>query len=89
MLPAVGEKGDLLIELVALGLEHPKEPAFRFLIIRLHEGKALTGDGLLRFLTSLESHEALANDDFEATLLALGADVSAIDTHRKRTIGDG
>ena len=44
---AIGEKRDLLVQLVALGLEHLEEPAFGFLVIGLDEGKTLAGDGRL------------------------------------------
>ena len=41
---AIREKRDLLVQLVALRLEHLEEAAFGFLVIRLDEGKTLAGD---------------------------------------------
>ena len=47
---AVGEKGDLLVGLHALGLEHLKQPAFRLGVVGLHVAEtarpALGGNGL-------------------------------------------
>jgi hypothetical protein len=37
--PAIGENGDLLVQLMPLRLEHFEEPTFRFLVKGLHERK--------------------------------------------------
>jgi hypothetical protein len=51
-LTTIGEKGDLLVELVPLRLEHLEQPPFRFLVIRLYKGETLTGDRRLGFLAA-------------------------------------
>jgi hypothetical protein len=56
----IGEIRDLLVELVALGLQHLEEPAFGFLVIGLHEGKTLARDGLLGLFSPMKGQEALA-----------------------------
>ena len=84
---AIGEKGDLLVELVALRLEHLEEPAFGFLVIGLHEGKTLAGDRLLGLFPAVKGQETLARDHLEAALLPLRFHVAAIDPHGQRAIG--
>ena len=69
---AIGEKGDLLVQLVALRLEHFEQAPFGFLVKGLHEGKALAGDRLLGLLAACERQETLAGDDLEPALLRLG-----------------
>jgi hypothetical protein len=86
---AIGEKGNLLVELVTLGLEHFEQASFGFLVISLDEGKAFAGDRLLGLLTPRERQETFAGDDFEPALRALGPDIAPIDAHRERAIGDG
>jgi hypothetical protein len=85
---AIGEEGNLLVELVALRLEHFEEPPFRCLELGLDEGKALTGDRLLGLLTSRERQAALASNDLKPDWLALGTHVAPIDAYRERAIGD-
>ena len=68
----IGEKRDLLVELVALGLEHLEEPAFRFLVIGLHEGKTFAGDRLLGLFPTVKGQETLARNDFEGSPAPLG-----------------
>jgi hypothetical protein len=74
--PTVGEKGDLLIELMALRLQHVEQASLRFLVKGLDEGKAFTGDGRFGLLTLRERQEALVGNDLEPAWLALGADVA-------------
>jgi hypothetical protein len=61
----IGEKRDLLIQLMALGLEHLKEPALRFLVIRLDEGKTLAGDRRRGLFAPVKGEEALARNHLE------------------------
>jgi hypothetical protein len=71
---AVREKGDLLVELVALGLG-------------LHEGKTFAGDGLLGFFPAVKGQETLARDDLEETRFPLGFHVAAINPDGERALG--
>src|SRR5215510_5274462 len=83
---AIREKRDLLIELVALGLEHLEQPAFGFLIIGLDEGKTLAGDRLLGLFPTVKGQEALARNHLEGALLPLGLHVAPIDPNGERTM---
>src|SRR2546422_8488048 len=86
---AIGEKCDLLVELVALGLEHLEEPAFGFLVIRLHEGKTFAGDGLLSLVSPVKVEQTLARNHLETALLPPGFHIAAVNPHRQRSVRDG
>jgi hypothetical protein len=78
---AIGEKSNLLVELVALQLEHLEEPPFRFLVMRLYERKALTGDWRFGLFSPREGQQTLAGNHLEPALPAEGTDVAPIDAH--------
>src|SRR5215475_10013099 len=84
--PAIGEEGDLLVQLMALRLEHLVEPPFRFLVIGLDEGKAFAGHGGFGLLTPREGQEALPSDDLKPASRALGTDIAPIEADGERTI---
>ena len=76
---AIREKGDLLIELVALRLEHLEEPPFGLLVKGLHDGKAFGGNRCLGLLTPFEGQQTLPGNDLKPTSRALGTDVAPIE----------
>src|SRR6267142_257067 len=85
---AIGQKRDLLVELVALRLEHLEEATFGFLVIGLHEGKTLAGDRLLGLFPAVKGQETLARNHLEGALLSLGLHIAAIDPDGQRAMGD-
>src|SRR5438876_11597833 len=86
---AIGEKGDLLVQLVALGLEHLKEAALGFLVIGLDESKTLAGDRRFGLFPPVKREETLARDHLKAALLPLGFHVAAVNAHRQRPVRAG
>ena len=86
---AIGEKHDLLVELMPLRLEHLEQPPFGFLVIGLHEGKAFAGHRLFGLLTPREGQQTFPGNHLEPPWLRLGADVAPIDADRERAIRDG
>ena len=85
---AIRQKCDLLVELVALGLEHLEQPAFGFLVIRLDEGKTLAADWLLDLFSAVKGQKALARNHLETALLPLGFHVATVNPHRQRPVRD-
>jgi hypothetical protein len=71
----IGISSNLLVQLVALRLEHLEQAPFGFLVIGLDEVKAFAGDECLGLFTPCEGQEALPGDDLKPALRALGADV--------------
>jgi hypothetical protein len=67
---AIGEKRDLLVELVTLGLEHLTQAPRRLRVQGLHKSTALAGGDILRIL-SMKGQDALAHDDFALRLFRL------------------
>src|SRR5712691_7926306 len=86
---AIGQKRDLLVQLVALGLEHLEEAAFGFLVIGLDESKTLAGDWRFDLFPSVKREETLARDHLKATLLPLGFHVAAVNADRQRPVREG
>jgi hypothetical protein len=84
----IREKRNLLVELVALRLEHLKEAAFGFLVIGLDEGKTLAGDRLLGFFPAVKGQETLARNHLEGPLFPLGLHVAPIDPDCQRAMGE-
>ena len=69
---AIGEKGDLLIQLHALALEHLEETPFGLVVIRLYETKAFTGSFLWN---------GFAHDHFKMSLFVIPlSNVTAINS---------
>jgi hypothetical protein len=66
--PTIGEKGDLLVELMALRLEHFEQATFWFLVVGLDKGKAFTGDSLFGLLAPCKGQQTLARDHLEPPL---------------------
>jgi hypothetical protein len=69
---AIGEKGDLLIQLHTMALEHLEESSFTLAVIRLHEAKAFTGSFLWN---------GFVHDHFKMSLLVIPlSNVTAINS---------
>src|SRR4051812_40681146 len=75
----IGEKGDLLVQLVTLRLEDFEESPLRFLVKGLHEGETLAGDRFLGLFPTSEGEQTLAGDDLKPALFALRFHIPAID----------
>ena len=86
---AIGEKRDLLVQLVPLGLEHLKEPPFGFGVVGLDQSKTLAGDGRFGLFPPVKREEAPARDHLKAALLPLRFDVAPINPDGQRPIRDG
>src|SRR5213592_2912984 len=86
---AIGEKRDLLVQLVALGLEHLEEPAFGFGVVGLDKSKTLAGDGRFGLFPPVKREETLARNDLKSAVLSLGLDVAPINPARQRPIREG
>ena len=65
---AVGKKGDLLVHLEALRVQHLIQASFRLGIQRLHKTKAFAGGRLVCFILS-KGTRTLAHNDLEVVLL--------------------
>ena len=59
MSPAIREKGELLIQLEPLGLQHLEQPSFGLRVKGLDEAKAFTRGDIL-FLVPSEGEDTLA-----------------------------
>jgi hypothetical protein len=82
----VRENRDLLVQLVALGLEHLEQAPFRLLVIGLYEGKAFIRGGLVELQAPLEGQEALAGDVFASAVLTRATRLSPIDAQGEGTL---
>jgi hypothetical protein len=86
--PTIGQKRDLLVHVMALRLKHLEQAPLGLRIQGLDKPKALAGRDI-RLILSAKGQEALADDDFEVTLLlVLIAHISTIDAHLDWPIGN-
>src|SRR5262249_38786494 len=85
-LSTIGEKGHLLIERHALGLQQLEQAAFGFGVKRPNETKAFTGRKLLVFIAH-ERGTTSPSNDLEPSLFVRSAYIATINTHRKWAIG--
>jgi hypothetical protein len=85
---AIGQKRELLVELVALGLEDLKEPACGLLVLRLDTGQARTGDRFLSRFAPVKREETRARHDFKGAGLPWRFHVAPIKAHGEWPVRD-
>src|SRR5712691_407677 len=86
---ALREKRDLLVPLVALGLEHREAPACGFGLVGLDKSHTLAGDGRFSLFPPVQRKAAPARDPLKAALLPLRFDGAPINADGPRPIWDG
>ena len=78
---AIREKGDRLIPLSALCMQHLIQASLRLCVVGLHKAKAFVGRWLVLFILS-KTPRALADNDLEVMLLVEPvAHVSPVNAH--------
>src|SRR5262245_43582254 len=86
---AVGEEGNLLVQLHPLRLQDLKQAPFRFGVQRLHKAKALARRGLV-VLIACEGKRILADNDLKVVLLGLPVPyVAPVNAYGDGAIRDG
>src|SRR5438132_9656815 len=85
----VGQKGELLVELEALGFQDLIQASFRFGVNGLHKAKPFAGGGLLVLIAG-EGQCTLANDDLKVMLLGVPIpNIAPVNAYGDRPIRDG